>query len=472
MSDLQHTNADDGTFWMCYEDFLANFTEFAVCRLLTDSIGKVWCKYEAHSEWTRQTAGGCGNTPNWRLNPQFWVSVKKPTRVFFHLAQQDHRCEGRSVLEYASIGLYLFRADDISKQKETRQGGDSLHTPTFINSREYSYSMDPIEAGTYILMPCSFDPGFVARFYLTVYSEDEVVQFGRIGHGAYPKTRIEVHDIGKLDWLNRAVSPRKGGVSPRPSALAVSPRRGGELSPRRRADPYPVEPLPPAHKSVESVVTRQLALPRAGPPEVRVLEADDPAVEAGIDSMSETVDQILRLLRAVQRSYDQTRFDTAIQLMKGLNAEYTKLNEAASAAPNRAKLVDLDHRIKLCVKLVREIKSGAVAAPSSPAPVVVEKTHTPTTTRVVGVKTVVTPARGSVVNANTNTNNALHSLSVNDVVARLTALHVANVDLFRRENIDGIALSRLSEADLKDELHLSLGDRKKVLLMVEELSKK
>jgi hypothetical protein len=133
-AELNHKDADDGTFWMPFEDFVSCFTEFAgktgeekkklscltpfhiVCRLLTDEFGKVWSKYDIHDQWTRETAGGCGNTPNWKLNPQFWLKVNSPTQCFFHVAQEDHRCKGRSVLEYSSIGLYLFRADDISQQ--------------------------------------------------------------------------------------------------------------------------------------------------------------------------------------------------------------------------------------------------------------------------------------------------------------------------------------------------------------------
>lgn len=32
LRELGHVNADDGTFWMTFEDFSANFDSFAVCR--------------------------------------------------------------------------------------------------------------------------------------------------------------------------------------------------------------------------------------------------------------------------------------------------------------------------------------------------------------------------------------------------------------------------------------------------------
>lgn len=41
IKELNQTDEDDGKFWMTYEDFLRYFNQFAVCRLLTDDIGKL-----------------------------------------------------------------------------------------------------------------------------------------------------------------------------------------------------------------------------------------------------------------------------------------------------------------------------------------------------------------------------------------------------------------------------------------------
>ena len=56
-----------------------------------------------------------------------------------------------------------------------------------------------------------------------------------------------------------------------------------------------------------------------------------------------------------------------------------------------------------------------------------------------------------------------------DVVSKLQALSVSDVEPFRREAIDGAALLSLTEADLKDELGLKLGDRKKVTELIKSL---
>lgn len=53
--------------------------------------------------------------------------------------------------------------------------------------------------------------------------------------------------------------------------------------------------------------------------------------------------------------------------------------------------------------------------------------------------------------------------TIEQLVARLQSLNVSDVEPFRRESIDGKALSLMTEDDLKDELQLKLGDRKKVM---------
>ncbi len=61
--------------------------------------------------------------------------------------------------------------------------------------------------------------------------------------------------------------------------------------------------------------------------------------------------------------------------------------------------------------------------------------------------------------------------TVDQLVARLQALNVSEVEPFRREAIDGRALKALSEDDLKNELNLKLGDRKKVMILIQSMNK-
>ena len=56
------------------------------------------------------------------------------------------------------------------------------------------------------------------------------------------------------------------------------------------------------------------------------------------------------------------------------------------------------------------------------------------------------------------------SWSVEELARQLEAINVSapSVALFRKEAIDGIAFASLTDDDLKQELKLPLGDRKKV----------
>jgi hypothetical protein len=158
IKELNQTNEDDGKFWMTYQDFLKYFNQFAVCRLLTDDIGKVWEKRIFPGEWTAETAGGCCNHKTWNTNPQYWVRVFQPTQMFFHLARQDSRCSGAWNRFKEAIGVYIFKNEPINKRKQYRYRDDVLHTPVHIGSREFSHSC-VLQPGEYLLMPTMFEAG-------------------------------------------------------------------------------------------------------------------------------------------------------------------------------------------------------------------------------------------------------------------------------------------------------------------------
>eukprot|EP00003_Mantamonas_plastica_P033400 TRINITY_DN9554_c0_g1_i2.p1 TRINITY_DN9554_c0_g1~~TRINITY_DN9554_c0_g1_i2.p1 ORF type:complete len:197 (-),score=63.77 TRINITY_DN9554_c0_g1_i2:92-682(-) len=42
-----HTFADDGTFWISYDDFVVAFNKLYVCRIYDDNVGERWNKYYA-----------------------------------------------------------------------------------------------------------------------------------------------------------------------------------------------------------------------------------------------------------------------------------------------------------------------------------------------------------------------------------------------------------------------------------------
>ena len=70
------TVKDDGEFWMCWDDFVSNFTRVNICMLhpcaTGGAEGKEWATTRTHGRWQKNvTSGGCLNFPDtFYMNPQ------------------------------------------------------------------------------------------------------------------------------------------------------------------------------------------------------------------------------------------------------------------------------------------------------------------------------------------------------------------------------------------------------------------
>lgn len=112
-------------------DFLKQFNRFYVVRL----FNKDWQHSVVKSEWKGVTAGGCGNFPTWKNNPQYGFDLKIGDEVFITLMQDDVRINGVRDSPI-NIGFILLKVADLSKKIETLKGPDVLGQTVFNNSRE------------------------------------------------------------------------------------------------------------------------------------------------------------------------------------------------------------------------------------------------------------------------------------------------------------------------------------------------
>jgi len=173
IKELAVTFADDGTFWMCLDDFLKQYNQMIVLRLLTDDIGKVWQKKIYEGEWRGKSAGGSTNHPTWRNNPQYGLVVKTPdTRMFIALNQPDNRMKWTN--EYkVPIGLHLIKTADSRIPKTSLSNDEIVAKINYLPARDVSLSAT-LPVGEYIMMVSTFNPGLEINYWLTVYSEEPV----------------------------------------------------------------------------------------------------------------------------------------------------------------------------------------------------------------------------------------------------------------------------------------------------------
>ncbi|KAF7688425.1 hypothetical protein HF521_013232 [Silurus meridionalis] len=184
-NNLGITVADDGEFWMSFDDWCKNFTEADVCRLINTSKLSVqkrchevvhfgnWTK---HSDPLKNRCGGCMNHKQTFLqNPQFVLDISEDEEeLLVSLQQKDmkiHRARGAG--ENLTIGFAIFKVELNRKYRMhdiiTQQ---NVATSTFINSRSV-FLRKVLPKGRYVIFPSTFTPNVLGDFMLRVYTNQD-----------------------------------------------------------------------------------------------------------------------------------------------------------------------------------------------------------------------------------------------------------------------------------------------------------
>ncbi|KAI4786843.1 hypothetical protein KUCAC02_036854, partial [Chaenocephalus aceratus] len=162
--DLDHS-AEDGEFWMCYADFLRQFSRLDICNLSPDALSGegrgLWRYSQFEGVWrVGSTAGGCRNYPaTFCSNPQFLVRL---------LEEDEGLQEGE---EGCTLILGLLQRD---ARRERRYGGD-LNTIGFSIYRvpEEVSERFVLPPGEYAVVPSTFEPHRRGSFLLRVFTEKQ-----------------------------------------------------------------------------------------------------------------------------------------------------------------------------------------------------------------------------------------------------------------------------------------------------------
>uniref|UniRef100_A0AAQ5YBL0 Calpain 9 n=1 Tax=Amphiprion ocellaris TaxID=80972 RepID=A0AAQ5YBL0_AMPOC len=182
---ILQNSAEDGEFWMEFEDFKRNYDKVEICNMtpdsLTDDTKRHWEVSLFEGNWIRgSTAGGCRNyIDTFWTNPQFKLLLEDADddddvcSVVIALMQKNRRKLRKEGLDLETIGFAVYEApedDDQAGKDFFRYHASKARSRTYINLREVSerFTLPP---GKYLLVPTTFQPHHEADFLVRIFSE-------------------------------------------------------------------------------------------------------------------------------------------------------------------------------------------------------------------------------------------------------------------------------------------------------------
>ncbi|XP_062296960.1 calpain-3 isoform X1 [Scomber scombrus] len=190
---LQHQSAEDGEFWMSFEDFKKNYTKIEICNLtpnaLEDDKIHKWTVSVNEGRWVRGcSAGGCRNYPDtfW-TNPQYRLRLLEEDddpednevgcTFVVALMQKNRRKERKMGANLFTIGFAIYEVPkEMHGNKQHMQkdfflfNSSKARCKSYINLREVTqrFCLSP---GEYVIVPSTYEPHQEGEFILRVFSE-------------------------------------------------------------------------------------------------------------------------------------------------------------------------------------------------------------------------------------------------------------------------------------------------------------
>uniref|UniRef100_A0A3Q1EH58 Calpain-3 n=1 Tax=Acanthochromis polyacanthus TaxID=80966 RepID=A0A3Q1EH58_9TELE len=190
---LQHQSAEDGEFWMSFEDFKKNYTKIEICNLTPDALedDKIhkWTVSVNEGRWVRGcSAGGCRNYPDtfW-TNPQYRLRLLEEDddpednevgcTFVVALMQKNRRKERKMGANLFTIGFAIYEvSSSMHGNKQHMQkdfflfNSSKARCKSYINLREVTQRFR-LSPGEYVIVPSTYEPHQEGEFILRVFSE-------------------------------------------------------------------------------------------------------------------------------------------------------------------------------------------------------------------------------------------------------------------------------------------------------------
>uniref|UniRef100_S4RSU5 Calpain-3 n=1 Tax=Petromyzon marinus TaxID=7757 RepID=S4RSU5_PETMA len=190
---LQLISAEDGEFWISFQDFCRNFTKLEICNLSPDALAddrtNKWTVSVSEGRWVRGcSAGGCRNYPDtfW-TNPQYRLQLYDEDddpddnellcSFIVALMQKNRRKERRQGSTMLTIGFAIYEVtEELRGSREHLPKDFFLYNASrarcnsYINLREVTerFRLPP---GEYVIVPSTFEAHQEGEFLLRVFAE-------------------------------------------------------------------------------------------------------------------------------------------------------------------------------------------------------------------------------------------------------------------------------------------------------------
>jgi hypothetical protein len=168
-------DADDGSFWMSWQDFCRNYSTISLCRMFElVGDGGQWHRAVMQAEWKGKTAGGLPSpqNKNTSYNPQFLLKLSRPGHVFIQLEQtKPGHVPGRPT-EKKSIAAFVLKLDG-KRIGSGIYGGMIKNTAPYINADMVSMEIPNLrpDPNGYTILCTTYGAGEVAGLTLQVFSD-------------------------------------------------------------------------------------------------------------------------------------------------------------------------------------------------------------------------------------------------------------------------------------------------------------
>lgn len=167
---------DSATFYIDFVDWCREFTHLHVLRLQSTSHkgSKRWDTQHIVGNWTKRTAGGCTNFPSWPYNPQYlFVNNSEEDNVVFVSSSHNNRRNSLSETTYPSHGIIVMIVDNNHGETKKKEAfsEDIVAISSYSEERDVTLEFTAKAKQSYILLPTTYEPNIIGKFYFTIQSK-------------------------------------------------------------------------------------------------------------------------------------------------------------------------------------------------------------------------------------------------------------------------------------------------------------